>query len=332
MATRKLPALVLSAALVLIAIFCHLFYVEYRASTTDLIFKIRDADQNNEVTNARVEAIASLSPLSLYRANNGWYKKNASLTANERSDLSKLIAANPYVGDPRVAQIIAENLARDAYLKKTWANEKLRQELITNARGVVVPYGIAPSKNVGGSDRLRKRDAFWFGIILPISLLAGALTLFASHLGARAQHTRKETGLKLDTAKVPTEPGASNHLSAPPIGVLTETLPPEQKSLAQLLIDDLGSEFPVSSGNGKRDDPLLITAERDYVSVEYAAVRHVLGAVREEYKLTKQQLISEDNRQIDELIFDVKPIGANEWTGRRSFYFDITSGYNKLGT
>ena len=127
MATRKLPVLVLSAALVLIAICCHLFYVEYRASTTDLIFKIRDADQNNEVTNARVEAIASLSPLSLYRANNGWYKENASLTANERSDLSKLIAAHPYVGDPRVAQIIAENLARDAYLKKTWATEKLRQ-------------------------------------------------------------------------------------------------------------------------------------------------------------------------------------------------------------
>ena len=131
---------------------------------------------------------------------------------------------------------------------------------------------------------------------------------------------------------MPTEPGASDHLSAPPIGVLTETLPPEQKSLAQLLLDDLGSDFPVSSGNGMRDDPLLITAETDYVSVEYAAVKHVLRAVREEYKLTKQQLISEDNRQIDELIFDVNPMGANEWTGRRSFYFDITSGYNKLGT
>ena len=328
MATRKLPVLVLSAALVLIAIFCHLFYVEYRASTTDLIFKIRDADQNNEVTNARVKEIASLSPVYLYEANKGWYKENASLTASERSDLSKLIAAHPYGDDPGVAQI----LVSEAYLKKTWATEKLRQQLITSARRVVVPYGIAPSKNVGGSERLRKRDAFWFGIILPISLLAGALTLFASYLGARAQDTGKDTGLKLDTGQVPTEPGASDHLSVPPIGVLAETLPPEQKSLAQLLLDDLGSEFPVSSGNGKRDDPLLITAETDYVSVEYAAVKHVLRAVREEYKLTKQQLISDGDRQIDELIFDVKPLGANEWTGRRRFYFDITAGFNKLGT
>ena len=48
------------------------------------------------------------------------------------------------------------------------------------------------------------------------------------------------------------------------------------------------------SGNGIQSDPLIITAETDYVSVEYVVVRHVLRAHDEKYKLvskaSKQQI------------------------------------------
>jgi len=106
---------------------------------------------------------------------------------------------------------------------------------------------------------------------------------------------------------------------------------PSTQSLAELLINDFGTQFPVSSGNGKKDDPLVITAKSDYVAIEHAIVKHVLGKVREQYELDSQKLINADGRQIDELIFSVKSIGEENWTGHRRFYFDITKGFSNLG-
>ena len=98
-------------------------------------------------------------------------------------------------------------------------------------------------------------------------------------------------------------------------------------TLADLLREHLDSDFPVSTGNGKADDPLIITETRDYVGIEYAVVRHVLSMVREEYQRSEQRVSNKEGRVIDELVFDVKPAGAPEWTGRRRFFFDITAGY-----
>lgn len=75
---------------------------------------------------------------------------------------------------------------------------------------------------------------------------------------------------------------------------------------------------------------MIITAIKDHVSVEYAIVRHVLGSAGEEFQLSKQALMTMGNRKIDKMIFDVKPFGAEEWQGSRSFYFDITAGYDGL--
>jgi len=69
----------------------------------------------------------------------------------------------------------------------------------------------------------------------------------------------------------------------------------------------------------------------DYVSVEYAVVRHVLGKLRETYELDSQELLNRDGRQIDKLAFKVKEAGAATWTGQRTFYFDITEGFRHLG-
>mgnify|MGYP001090915074 CR=1 FL=1 len=124
-------------------------------------------------------------------------------------------------------------------------------------------------------------------------------------------------------------PFAPKNSIAPEPFVQTEA-PQAQQSLAQLLLSDIGPNFPVSTGNAKEDDPLVITALSDYVSVEYAAVKHVLSMLRETYELDSQSLLTRDGRQIDKLVFKVKEAGAADWTGRRSFYFDITKGFGRL--
>ncbi|HOB44480.1 MAG TPA: hypothetical protein PKH75_15155 [Bacillota bacterium] len=101
----------------------------------------------------------------------------------------------------------------------------------------------------------------------------------------------------------------------------------DENTLASLLLEYLDPDFPVSTGNGKADDPLVVTATHDYVSVEHAAVRHVMTMVREDYRLAEQRVHHNGDRVIDELVVDVKPSGANEWTGRRRFFFDITAGF-----
>ncbi|AKC86561.1 hypothetical protein [Pseudoxanthomonas suwonensis] len=98
-------------------------------------------------------------------------------------------------------------------------------------------------------------------------------------------------------------------------------------TLAELLHRDLGPDFPVLSGNGKDDSPLVVSETRDYVAVEHAVVRHVIRAMGEEGKLSQQRLLHRDGFVIDELVVDVKDAGAPEWQGRRRFYFDITLGW-----
>lgn len=97
--------------------------------------------------------------------------------------------------------------------------------------------------------------------------------------------------------------------------------------LADLLRQDIPG-FPVLSGTSRLDSPLVISELVDYVAVEYAVVRHVEGIVEEEWEKAGQRLMHRDGRVIDELIINVKDIGASEWQGRRKFYFDITLGWN----
>jgi hypothetical protein len=98
-------------------------------------------------------------------------------------------------------------------------------------------------------------------------------------------------------------------------------------TLAKLLHRDLGPDFPVLSGDGKSDSPLVVSETRDYVAVEYAVVRQVIQAMGEEWKLAEQRLLHRDGRVIDELVVNVKDAGAPEWQGRRRFFFDITLGW-----
>lgn len=104
------------------------------------------------------------------------------------------------------------------------------------------------------------------------------------------------------------------------------------KPLAELLREHFGDDFPVGAGSAKQDDPLVITAKRDYVSFEYATAQMLMEMACYEYKLERQTIRHVDNREVDELAYAVKPAGESEWTETKRFYFDITAGYHKERT
>lgn len=102
--------------------------------------------------------------------------------------------------------------------------------------------------------------------------------------------------------------------------------------LVELLREDFGAGFPVQDGSATRIDPLIITEERDYVSIEHHVAQLCLDAEDLEYELESQQLRTEGGVAIDELVYAAKPKGSPEWTQTRRFFFDITAGYRRLGS
>jgi hypothetical protein len=103
----------------------------------------------------------------------------------------------------------------------------------------------------------------------------------------------------------------------------------EPDSLAAKL-KKTNARFPVSGGDCTNDDPLIITEKKDYASIEYAVAEMLMKSQGLEFKFTLQGLENRGKRYIDVLTYNVKEGGDTEWTSKRSFYFDITAGYEKL--
>lgn len=101
------------------------------------------------------------------------------------------------------------------------------------------------------------------------------------------------------------------------------------KPLSDLLREHFGESFPVSSGSAKRDDPLIILDERDYVSIEYSVAQLLLDLAECEYELEQQHVRPANGRVVDELVYATSPKGAPEWTETRRFFFDITAGFKR---
>ncbi len=195
-------------------------------------------------------------------------------------------------------------------------------------------YGMVPSLVVAGEEPSREAfvKSYWLGVIVPAALSLFGLFLLITIVRGRKKGVSNIPVGSLEHVAIHGDAprrildakdilGAADAKSVEPV---------EQVSLADLLRSDLGQHFPVSGGNGKEDSPLVITAETDYVSVEYAVVRHVLSAVGEAYQLNNQALLNRDGRHIDMLVFDVKDAGSADWQGLRRFYFDITAGFGAL--
>lgn len=99
--------------------------------------------------------------------------------------------------------------------------------------------------------------------------------------------------------------------------------------LKDLLEKRFGGDFPVGAGTTKRDDPLVITDQRDYVSIEYGVAKFLLEQMGFEYKFEQQRTHNQEGRLVDELVYAAKEPGESEWTQTRRFFFDITAGFNR---
>lgn len=97
--------------------------------------------------------------------------------------------------------------------------------------------------------------------------------------------------------------------------------------LREVLQARFGDDFPVGSRSTKRDDPLVITDRRDFVSIEYAVAEFLLNEMGFVHMFEKQQIHNFNGRKVDELVYAAKESGESEWTQTRRFFFDITAGY-----
>lgn len=212
-------------------------------------------------------------------------------------------------------------LAKDAELKNLMSKpEQKRKMALAAIDSQPIYFGLLATNIDKAAPRKSINEAFWLGVVVPISLVVIALLLAAQ------RRSMQQAGVVLpDEMEPPSPAGATSQ-------VVQKDQLVDSPSLAELLLADFGPGFPIQSGDGSETDPLIVTAIKDYVAVEYAIVRHVLGSAGEEFQLSKQALMTMGNRKIDKMIFDVKPVGAEEWQGSRSFYFDITAGYDGLFT
>lgn len=100
--------------------------------------------------------------------------------------------------------------------------------------------------------------------------------------------------------------------------------------LVTQLRHDFGADFPVERGSLTRADPLVVTEERDYVSIEYFVAELLLKAKSLEYLLEQQVVHEVDGHVVDELVYATKPKGAPDWTHTHRYFFDITAGFRRL--
>ena len=96
------------------------------------------------------------------------------------------------------------------------------------------------------------------------------------------------------------------------------------ESLREIFIKVFDLDLPISGGQGQSvEDPIVIDLEKDGVALEYKIIQliHELGGKK--YKIERQELINQGNRQIDKIsvILDDEPYGV------RNFYFDITKSF-----
>jgi hypothetical protein len=99
-------------------------------------------------------------------------------------------------------------------------------------------------------------------------------------------------------------------------------------NLRKLLKADFDIDFPISGGTGNSiDNPIIIQRAKpnDYTSVEYGILK-CLGVGRGiEWKLSKQELIHQNEKRFDKISIEIKEMTDTEViTTIENYYFDIT--------
>lgn len=96
------------------------------------------------------------------------------------------------------------------------------------------------------------------------------------------------------------------------------------ESLKDTIVKSFGVELPISGGDGQSvDDPIVIDAEKDAVSIEYKIIQFIHALGHKNYQIESQSLIGQAGKKIDK----ISVVLADEPKQTRSFYFDITKSF-----
>lgn len=337
----KRAALIVGAVgLLVIAAIVHAYHIDYRTAIDGHIFSFGELDRasSDRVRSEMRNRLAAQPGIDRLRKHDplGWQalERKHMLARGGLAASAAALAADEMGGDVdrmKQAEIDAHEASEAVTRIENEITAKIRalnRRQLNKIDDTNVPFGLLPSKNIGGSPRLARRDAFWIGIVLPMVLAIGSMLLLMlarNATGRNGQNRTSPPGLGMTDRRRPTEEVTVDEDS--PVNGGVEPIPVK---LAEAVRDHLGDDFPAPSGNGSAKDPLVISATEGYVRHEYEAARVAMRLLGLDYKSEGNKLHSRDGQYIDELIFSVKPAGAAEWTGKRSLFFDVTSGFNAL--
>lgn len=319
----------LSLGLILLAAFTHAYYTSYGNAADGFLVKLSRASPEA----ASVVHDALKKPL----VETAW--KKMLNDSGEGISYEESRAAVKLATETAVAELMLEDAkseveraaaeaelsrleAIDPYPKSRLKAHKLLKIELGKIDTIDVYYGILPAKNLAGGARFSNEKSFWLGVVLPLALVIVALVtaLFPAMLSTLqkpnyADHNGRAPSSIADS-------GESARRSPSPM---------RSRPLSDLLKSHFGADFPVGKGSAKRDDPLVITAVRDYVSIEYAVAEFLLSAPGESFSFDGQELRSDDGRHIDELVYATKPDESDDWTTTRRFFFDVSIGFSAIG-
>lgn len=316
-----------AAALIVVAALLHSFYVSYELNGNAYIFKWKATAAQHE---AYVEAVArrlERGPSQrLVRTPQADYERQLSAFLKDPANRCRFTGNDPSQPDWVIALREAGGHFHTCNKPIPKRGAKMVpdpgvtfEQALAQARSQTPfsTYGLAPTQNAAG-DKPRRTAitrSLWLGVVLPLVFFFSALGLLATLLASRKRPIPEVDAAHIDGRS------ASR----------TEREPPKPPSLplVDLLRQRFGVDLGIVRGSATRADPLVISEPVDYVSLEYAIAEFLMSG--EEYKKEKQVLQNLGGQMVDELTYATKTPGAQQWERTRRFYFDITTGYRRLG-
>lgn len=301
-------------ALVALATILHNFYIAYRTNADTYILSWPAASHQHErfVESAARSMVRPERTVRRYNTN-----ANAGFpNYRDNPDNGCVLVRQVDKSQPKWAQEGFLDYHGNYRCKKPWTERSFTSEIqpgvsfeqaleTVRARYPSSAYGMIPSRAAAGDQlsRAAMSKSLWLGVVLPVTLLFGALLLIVSAL----QSHRLRNAAPAHQEPTPDKPIAP---------------------LSNILKARFGRELGVGVGDTSREAPLVITDRRDYVAIEYAVVKFLLEGLI--WRKVSQALNHIGDRYVDELVFSVRSVETDEWTERR-FYFDITAGYKHPG-
>lgn len=323
--------------LVVVAIALHLFYVSYEINTKkDTIatwpatpgahdqflkavarHRVRPA-LTKTIKTPSLEQIAAMQDAHYekycrLKPRRNWAHMDRSQRINYMFNTRNYNCSKPWVSPHQRSSVITVRPATNYEQGLVWAEQHVPASRI----GMVASVVSAGPK----ASRTATAHSLWLGILVPLVLLFGAICLVQWAWRARKLQPALATAAPA-LSSAPPAPAPVAQRTPPPSGAN-----PAPPSLVDVLRAHFGPDLAVAQGSATKQDPLVITDPVDYVSVEYIVAKFLMAG--EQYKLETQTLKRQGDRKIDELVFNTRTPGTPEWEATRTFYFDITMGFNR---